>query len=93
MQPIVGEGQYDLAIRQKCKFPPSMRNILENLYCNGSEPNSRFLVLEAYKDVKITVKPERNMNNPIIEFSALDPQLATENANKNRKEGTSRGNK
>lgn len=91
VQPIVSEGQYDLAIRQKVLVPPSMRNIIENLNYDGSEPNSRFLVLETTKAVKITVNPERN--NIMIEFSGLEPQPATQGKDKNKKEGQSSGKK
>lgn len=86
VQPITGLANYDTKIREHIRIPSSLRNIITDLYYDGTRANDRFIVLETSRDVGIKVKQGNDGRNIIVEFESVAPEPASDCTGKANKE-------
>lgn len=76
IQPITGPADYNTSIREHIRIPNGLSTVIKNLYYDGTEETSRFVVLETNQNVGIKIKQGRDMKSIIIEFASLAPKPA-----------------
>jgi len=78
VQPIQVLSDYDTDIREHIRIPPELRNIITDLYYDGTEASSRFIVLKTNRNVGITVKLGAGGRSMIVEFHSIAPVPASD---------------
>lgn len=86
VQPISGLADYDTTIREHIRIPPGMRNVITDLYYDGTQGNNRFVVLETSRNVAINVTQGADGRSIIIEFESIAPEPAPDCASGTKKD-------
>lgn len=86
VQPILGLANYDTHIREHIRIPPTLSNIITDLYYDGTEAKNRFVVLKTSREVGIDVKQGKDGRTILIEFNSVAPEPAGDCTGKAAKE-------